>query len=99
MPLSKARDRERKRLQFQPNSNLKTEPQFQPKQAKLDELRQLIKGIEVKSGLETNTVQPNIPWYNPAIHKAGDTVRIRQGASSIITTVPAQDADGYILYD
>ncbi len=68
MPLSKAKDRERKRLKkFQPNSNLNTKPQFQPK---LEDLRELVKHIE--AGGHTS-VQPvsnlTIPWYNPRVHK------------------------------
>ncbi len=60
MPLSKQRDRDRKR----------------------------------QSRLENENVQPNIPLYNPSIHKAGDTVRVLRGKREVVTLIPELDADG-----
>ncbi len=37
-------------------------------------------------------VQPNVPLYDPSIHKSGDIVRVWDG--SIVTLLPL-DADGY----
>jgi len=64
MPLSKARDRERKRI----------------------------------ARLERAIVQPN-PLYNPAIHRAGDTVRVLRGKREVTVTIPQLDADGNIIYE
>ena len=49
MPLSRDRDRARKRLStFQPNSNLDNTSTFQPKQAKISELRDMMKDISLR---------------------------------------------------
>jgi len=91
MPLSKKRDRERKR-EFQPNSNLTTGKQFQPKPDKLAELRGLINAIHESKAI----AQPvTIPVYNPSIHKPGDRVRVKQYGKWIETIIPELDADGH----
>ena len=61
MPLSKKRDRGRKRL-----------------------IR-----------LESKKVQPkSIPLYNPAVHRAGDTVQVYKGKRLVTVAIPELDADG-----
>lgn len=87
MPLSRVRDRERKRMErvnVQPISNLNTVRVVQPK---LEELRQLIRSIENK---------PVIPIYNPDIHRPGDRVLMKSPYSKkmIEVVIPELDADG-----
>lgn len=43
---------------------------------------------------EQPLVQPDIPLYNPSIHKSGDTVRMYQGNRLVVMTIPFKDADG-----
>ncbi len=93
MPLSKKRNRERMRaIRVQPKCNLDTRPSVQPNT--LDNLRQLIKNIEHKE-----PVKPNLPIYNPAIHKPGDKVLVKRGNRFIPTIVPTLDADGHPMPD
>ena len=40
-----------------------------------------------------------IPLYNPATHKAGDKVMMKQGKRLIESIVPDMDADGYLMYE
>lgn len=50
------------------------------------------------SGSTTDTVNHSgstIPIYNPAVHKAGDRVLVRQGKRLIESIVPEIDADGH----
>lgn len=65
MPLSKKRDRERKR-------------QFR---------------------LESKKVQPDIPLYNPSLHRSGDTVRVLRGKREVVVTIPILDADSNAIPD
>jgi hypothetical protein len=49
-----------------------------------------------------NPIDPSktlTPVYNPAIHKSGDHVVIRQGKEWVETVVPEQDASGYKIYE
>ena len=100
MPLSKARDRERKRLaKFQPNSNLKGKPTFQPNLlTKLEKAGLKLKGNAIvgiaKQVAHPYFVQP--PIYNPAIHRPGDKVMMRSpyNRKLIETVIPELDADG-----
>ena len=39
------------------------------------------------------------PLYNPAIHRAGDTVLVKRGKSMVEATIPELDSDGYIVPD
>ena len=41
----------------------------------------------------------NVPIYNPAVHKTGDTVRVRKGKRLVETVVPELDADGHPMYE
>ncbi len=99
MPLSKARDRERKRLQrhplvVQPNSNLTTNQAVQPK---LAALRGLIHSIESgghKSVQPTSNLDNELPWYDSSKHGPGTKVRVRRYGRTIIAVVPELDADG-----
>ncbi len=122
MPLSKARDRERKRLErIQPNSNLEVQPTVQPntenpvqpRVAERERLQKLIKGIESKAGVaqlgEQGFCKPqvggstplisSVPLYNPSIHKAGDTVLVRQRDRYIEIKIPELDGDGHPIPD
>ena len=96
MSLSKKRKAEYNKRYYQKSKLGILKPIKIPKpdaqQAKLGELRQLIKSIEHKS------VQPKeekLSIYNPAIHRAGDKVLIQQGKRLIPTIVPSIDADGH----
>ena len=65
MPLSKARDKARKRLQRAQN----------------------VLGI-VQPELYLKPVQPEIPFYDPLIHKKGDKVLIWQDGKQVEVIVP-----------
>ena len=101
MPLSKSRDRERKRQakKIQPNSNLIIPPAFQPKPAKpFQPSTPRIPGLTMV-GNRIIGVQPKadiIPVYNPSIHGPGDVVMMRSPYSRkmIKTTIPSLDAEG-----
>lgn len=58
--------------------------------SKLAELRAIVKAIEDKPQTQT----PRPPLYNPAVHRPGDRVLVRQGRSLIETIVAEVDADG-----
>ena len=52
--------------------------------------------LVVKPMSNLNTMQNDyIPWYNPAIHRAGDRVKVQSGRGYVITTIPELDADGH----
>ncbi len=93
MPLSKARDRERKRLtKFQPNSNLREASTFQPSKSKIVELQRMIRDIETKVVTKQSEY---IPWYIRGKHKQGDVVRMRDASGKVqVITVPELDAEG-----
>lgn len=40
-----------------------------------------------------------IPWYVPGKSKVGEMVKVPKGKSYIVMEVPAQDADGYRMYE
>jgi len=80
------------------NTGLTTKPVGLTKGSNaLDNLRQIIKDIENKEPVKPKQVdvKPNLPIYNPAIHRAGDKVLIQQGKRLIPTIVPSIDADGH----
>jgi len=83
----KRRDREN----VKPVSILSAKHDVKPK---LDELRQLVRGIEQRYDAKPKQAE-SLPIYNPAIHKAGDRVLIQQGKRLIPTIVPEIDADGH----
>ena len=86
MPLSKKRDKERKRL-----IRLESK-EIQPKQETLRRLRELMKP---NPWLEKQDVQLNIPVYNPDGHyQVGDTVLVMRGRRLVETVIPEVDADG-----
>ncbi len=70
----------------------KPQPSVIPKQAKIAELRGLIENVKPK---QSNT--DGIPLYNPAIHKVGDTVLMRQGKRLLPCIVPDLDAGGQAI--
>ncbi len=43
---------------------------------------------------EVVTSKEDIPVYNPAIHRAGDTVRVLVGNKAKVIKIPELDADG-----
>jgi len=120
MPLSKKRDRERKRAiaKARLDSNLEIPPTFQPSRPperateglsghslydstprpgrepdreKLAALRELMTLARPKQGASV----PNaVPLYNPAVHRAGDRVRVLQHGRMIETVIPNLDVDG-----
>lgn len=97
MPLSKARDRERKRLErarlVQPKSNLTVRPSVQPKEAIKSIPGLVMRGNRIL-GIEE---QPSkIPLYDPMKHRAGDRVLMQSPYSKrlVETTIPELDADG-----
>jgi len=47
----------------------------------------------------SGNVKPNIPLYNPVIHKAGDTVRVLKGKREVTITIPGLDAEGNPIPD
>lgn len=86
MPLSRARMRERK----------KRDRAVKPKQETLGALRKL---IESKSGFDNTNVKPELPIYNPAIHRAGDRVLVQRGKKLIETVIPEIDGGGNPIPD
>ena len=51
------------------------------------------------NGSNNGDVKPNIPLYNPAIHRAGDTVKVLRGKREVIITIPRLDAGGNPIPD
>jgi hypothetical protein len=99
MPLSKARMRERKRLdRVKPKSN---PDNVTPVKPNIEELRGLIKDIEENVKPKTENVKPKLspPVYNPRLHKPGDRVLMRQGKRYIETVVPELDGSGQPIPD
>ena len=98
MPLSKKRNKERMKAIratcVQPKPVHPDSGAVQPNKPSLDDMRQLIKGIEAKP-----TVQPacNLPLYNPDIHKPGDRVMVKPtyGKKLIEMVIPELDAYGH----
>ena len=88
MPLSKQRDRERKRQSRLESKNV------QPKGAQLLESILSKQGIDTKGNV-VRPVQPKIPIYNPYVHRPGDRVMVRQGL--VETVIPEVDADGNVM--
>jgi len=91
MPLSRKKDRERKR-----QSRLESKD-VQPKvilPGLVIEGNKII-GVQPKSNLNTEE-RVNIPIYNPAIHRPGDRVRIKSQYSKrlIEIVIPEMDAGG-----
>lgn len=87
MPLSKKRDKERKRLIRLENQKI---------QPKID-----IPGLELDGGgeirLETELVQPKL--YNPMKHRHGDRVMVQRGKQLVEVVIPELDADGQPIPD
>jgi len=42
-----------------------------------------------------DVVKEAVPWYNPAVHKAGDRVKRQWRGKTHIVTVPELDGDGH----
>lgn len=93
MPLSKERDRERKRLQFQPKSNLNVIPNSN---LKLQTVGLTLEGNKIV-GVTKGAMPLRFPVYNPVIHKAGDRVKMFDGNKMTEMVVPDLDADGVPL--
>lgn len=96
MPLSKARMRERKRLDrlcVKPKSNPNDKPPVKPNQETLEALRER---IELKSRASEVEVE-NLPIYNPEFHSPGDKVLVRRGKKLVAYTVPELDAGGQAI--
>jgi len=106
MPLSKKRDRERKRLFRLENKKIQPKSLYpvQPNDMKSKLAAQGI-GLDGNRilGLTSKDVQPKetIPIYNPAMHKAGDRVLVRPPYSKklIEVTIPEVDMDGNAIPD
>lgn len=91
MPLSKQRNRERMR------------------QSRLHgySVQPSIEGLKIEGNIITgitrpvipNTVQPDIPWYNPSVHRPGDVVRVKQYNKVVTVTIPELDAEGNRIYE
>ena len=63
-------------------------------------IKEKVEGLVVKVGNHSvNNNVNTIPIYNPAIHKAGDTVRIFKGKREVIVTIPELDAEGNSIPD
>ena len=62
------------------------DPLVRPKAEIISQLRELIKPVEKK--------QEEIPLYNPAVHRAGDKVRVWQYGKLVVIVIPELDADG-----
>ena len=93
MPLSRARDRERKRI---------ARASVQPKVLNPVQPKYIIAGLEIEGNRIlgcTKVVQPTA--YNPAIHRTGDRVLIKPlyGKKPVEVTIPEVDADGYPIPD
>jgi len=109
MPLSKKRDRARKRIErasgaVQPVSNLMAVQPIQPDlKAKLEKvgLKVGVDGILDATGLTRSPLKQagnsNPPLYNKHIHKQGD--RVRMAGSNIEVIVPELDAEGNPVSD
>ena len=96
MPLSKARMRERKRLDrlnVKPKSNLTTVGVVKPK---LKAAGLIMQGNRIVS-VKKQVARAKLPIYNPAIHKSGDKVLIRQGNRLVPYIVPDLDAGGQAI--
>jgi len=103
MPLSKKRMRLRKRRDRLSNPSQaqdrfdggNTANVVKPEQVgKLDELRGLIRGIELSNSSQVQVrfdkevqVEEAAPWYNPEIHTTGDTVRMGNPRTKEVKTV------------
>ena len=44
--------------------------------------------------LVVEDVKPNIPLYNPAVHRAGDRVLVVRGSRKVEVVIPKLDAEG-----
>lgn len=64
-----------------------------------ERMRKARAGVQPTCNLNTGQVVQPIPLYNPAIHRAGDTVLIKQGKRWIQTTIPKLDAGGQPIPD
>ena len=88
MPLSKKRMRERKK---QDRSSVK--PKLTIAGLQMEGNR--ILSVKPKSNLNTQLdVKPNLPIYNPHIHRPGDRVLFKVGKKLVETTVPELDGGG-----
>ncbi len=105
MPLSKARDRERKRMarSVQPNSNLTAPVLVQPKPIVIPGL--LMDGNKIVGVGHRPVVQPtsnltdDVPLYDPSRHRPGDKVRIRDFAGRLkVVTIPDLDGAGQPMW-
>ena len=98
MPLSKKRDKARKRIEralgaVQPDSNLNLVQPTTPKREKIAELQGLIGALQSKSSPLEEELRNNIPVYNPRVHKAGDEVRKFVNGRWKEVIVPQLDAE------
>ena len=97
MPLSKARDKERKRRErsVQPKSNLINQESVQPKLDKLKAVGLVLEGNTIVSAHKpVSRPSESVPVYNPSVHRAGDTVLVRHGNKLVTVTIPELDAGG-----
>ena len=96
MPLSRKRDKARKRIEraldvVQPNSNLNpVQPTGSIPGLKMEGNK--IVGIEAK---QVGQTKPNIPLYSPYEHyESGDRVLVQRGKRMVETVIPEVDAEG-----
>ena len=106
MPLSKKRDKARKRIEralgaIQPNSNLNPVQLVQPKQEKIVKLQGVIDALQSKSSLLKEEARGKLPMYNSQIHKPGDRVLVKPSYSKrlIETVIPEIDGEGNPIYE
>jgi len=95
MPLSKKRDKARKRIEraldiVQPNSNLNPVQPTGSIPGLIMEGNKIV-GIEAK---QVAQVEPGLPIYNPAIHKPGARVLMKTPRGLVGVIVPEIDAEG-----
>ena len=54
--------------------------------------------VNATTSVNTTDIPIAAPWYNPAIHRAGDTVRVKQGNRVSTVVIPELDADGGMMW-
>ncbi len=90
MPLSKKKNRDRMRVVRATCVQPKTKEVVQPNEP-------LVVSPSVqRDGKASSAVQPDIPLYNPSIHRAGDRVLIKPtyGKKLVEVVIPELDAGG-----
>jgi hypothetical protein len=95
MPLSKERNKERMRkfraTSVQPNAEKPVQPKLVQRLVAAG-LR--IEGNKISLGSKQAVAQPDLPIYNPTIHRPGDKVLVKVGGRLVPMIVPVLDGDG-----